>query len=183
MAGETIIRPAENRDAEAIGRLGAELMALHYDYDPERFLEPPPNASSGYGRFLGSQIRSSDAIVLVAERDGEVIGYAYAGLEPMSWMELRGPAGFLHDVVVAKHARGQGVAGRLVEASAAWLEEHGAPRIMLWTAEKNETAQRLFDRLGFRRTMIEMTRERRDRRSGSAESGEEKPGSSPADDA
>jgi hypothetical protein len=32
---------------------------------------------------------------------------------------------------------------------------------MLWTAERNPTAQRLFERLGFRRTMIEMTRERR----------------------
>jgi hypothetical protein len=30
---------------------------------------------------------------------------------------------------------------------------------MLWTAEKNDSAQRLFARLGFRRTMIEMTRE------------------------
>ena len=30
---------------------------------------------------------------------------------------------------------------------------------MLWTAQKNVPAQRLFDRLGFRRTMIEMTRE------------------------
>jgi ribosomal protein S18 acetylase RimI-like enzyme len=30
---------------------------------------------------------------------------------------------------------------------------------MLWTAEHNVTAQRLFDRLGFRRTMIEMTLE------------------------
>jgi RimJ/RimL family protein N-acetyltransferase len=30
---------------------------------------------------------------------------------------------------------------------------------MLWTAERNAGAQRLFERLGFRRTMIEMTRE------------------------
>jgi ribosomal protein S18 acetylase RimI-like enzyme len=30
---------------------------------------------------------------------------------------------------------------------------------VLWTAEKNDPAQRLFTRLGFRRTMIEMTRE------------------------
>ena len=35
----------------------------------------------------------------------------------------------------------------------------GAPRVMLWTAEQNTSAQRLFARLGFRRTMIEMTRD------------------------
>jgi GNAT superfamily N-acetyltransferase len=62
---------------------------------------------------------------------------------------------------VHETARGQGLGTRLVEAAADWLEEHGAPRVMLWTAEKNPTAQRLFERAGFRRTMIEMTRERR----------------------
>jgi RimJ/RimL family protein N-acetyltransferase len=30
---------------------------------------------------------------------------------------------------------------------------------MLWTAEQNLAAQRLFEQAGFRRTMIEMTRE------------------------
>ena len=35
----------------------------------------------------------------------------------------------------------------------------GAPRVMLWTAEHNVAAQRLFEARGFRRTMIEMTRE------------------------
>jgi hypothetical protein len=30
---------------------------------------------------------------------------------------------------------------------------------MLWTAEQNPAAQNLFSQLGFRRTMIEMTRE------------------------
>ena len=90
---------------------------------------------------------------------GEVVGYVYAGLEPLSWKELRDAAGFIHDVVVAADARGHGVATLLIEAAIAWLREKGAPRVMLWTAEKNVEAQRLFGRLGFRRTMIEMTRE------------------------
>jgi ribosomal protein S18 acetylase RimI-like enzyme len=33
------------------------------------------------------------------------------------------------------------------------------PRIVLSSAERNEGAQRFFTRMGFRRTMIEMTRE------------------------
>ena len=42
------------------------------------------------------------------------------------------------------------------------LKARGAPRLVLSTAEKNKVAQRLFDRAGFRRTMIEMTRELKD---------------------
>jgi GNAT superfamily N-acetyltransferase len=47
----------------------------------------------------------------------------------------------------------------LIETAIAWLRQQGAPRVMLWTAEKNAGAQDLFTRLGFRRTMIEMTLE------------------------
>src|SRR5512140_1518885 len=154
------IRPAEPRDLGALGRLGAELVRLHHALDPARFIAPRDGAERGYAGFLGGELEDPEAVVLVAEWDGEVLGYAYARLEPMSWMELRGPAGFLHDVVVAEHARGQGLAGRLIEAAATRLEDLGAPRSMLWTAEKNAVARRLFERLGFRPTMVEMTRER-----------------------
>jgi ribosomal protein S18 acetylase RimI-like enzyme len=46
-----------------------------------------------------------------------------------------------------------------MEAAIEWLRDRGAPRVVLGTAQRNEAAQRLFERLGFRRTMIEMTRE------------------------
>ena len=39
------------------------------------------------------------------------------------------------------------------------LAKLGAPRALLYTAAKNEGAQAMFDRIGFRRTMVEMTRE------------------------
>jgi len=98
-------------------------------------------------------------VVFVAERAGTVVGYVYAGLEPASWKELREPAGFIHDVVMEDSSRRTGIASSLVEAAIEWLRNHGAPRVVLWTAENNPAAQRLFNRLGFRRTMIEMTRE------------------------
>ena len=44
-------------------------------------------------------------------------------------------------------------------AAPADLEAKGAPQALLSAAERNESAQHLFARAGFRRTMIEMTRE------------------------
>ena len=61
--------------------------------------------------------------------------------------------------MVAPEAQRLGVASALVDAACEWFKTQGAPRVVLWSAEKNEVAQRLFARLGFRRTMIEMTRE------------------------
>jgi ribosomal protein S18 acetylase RimI-like enzyme len=154
------IRPAEERDLPSLGRLGAALVRGHHAFDRSRFMAPGPSIEEGYAWFLGSQLADPDAVVLVAESAGAVVGYVYAGLEPMSWKELRDAAGFVHDVVVEEPSRGRGIGRQLVERAAGWLEQRGAPRVMLWTAQANTVAQRLFDRLGFRRTMVEMTRER-----------------------
>jgi GNAT superfamily N-acetyltransferase len=153
------IRRATDADVPALGRLGASLMRLHYTYDPQRFMAPRGDPEEGYAWFLGSQLREDDAMVLVAERKGDIVGYVYAGLEPLSWKELREAAGFIHDVLVDDAHRRGGVAAALLEGASEWLKSRGAPRVMLWTAEGNHAAQRLFEQAGFRRTMIEMTRE------------------------
>jgi ribosomal protein S18 acetylase RimI-like enzyme len=154
-----IIRRAGERDLEAVGRLGARLLREHHEFDRLRFMAPRGNAEEGYTWFLGTQLHRDDAVVFVAERAGQVVGYVYAGIEPQSWKELREEAGFIHDVYVDESARRGGIATALLEAAAAWLAERGMPRIVLWTAARNESARRLFERLGFRHTMTEMTRE------------------------
>jgi len=153
------IRPARKADLRTLGALGATLMRVHYAFDQQRFLPPGDTPEQGYAWFLGTQLDERDVAVLVAKVDGNVVGYVYAGLEPLSWKELRGPAGFIHDVVVDEGYRDQGVAAALLEAALGWLRERGAPRVMLWTAEQNAIARRLFARLGFRPTMVEMTKE------------------------
>jgi ribosomal protein S18 acetylase RimI-like enzyme len=153
------VRPATRADMHAVGRLGALLVRLHHDFDPQRFLPATPNTEQGYASFLLTQLAVPDVVVLVAERDGELLGYTYAGLEGIDYMSLRGPAGILYDIVVDPAHRGRGVGRMLLDATMAVLRERGAPRVVLSTAERNEPAQRLFERAGFRRTMIEMTRE------------------------
>jgi ribosomal protein S18 acetylase RimI-like enzyme len=156
---DLVIRRAARPDLPALGRLGAALLREHHAFDSHRFMTPGASPEEGYAWFLGTQLDEQEVTVLVAERAGDVLGYVYAGIEPQSWKELREEAGFIHDVVVDERARGTGVATRLVEAALEWLRGRGAVRVLLWTAEQNTAAQRLFARLRFRRTMIEMTRE------------------------
>ena len=155
----TVIRPATRADIAILGRLGALLVRTHHDFDPQRFIPATPRTEQGYGSFLGTQLDGDEHFVLVAEGAGTVIGYTYAGLEGPDYMSLRGPAGALYDIVVDPAHRGHGVGRELLHATFAALQRKGAPRVLLSTAEQNEAAQRLFARAGFRRTMIEMTRE------------------------
>ena len=151
------IRPAMHADMNAVGRLGAMLIEEHYEFDRDRFIAASPESPQRYGAFLGTQLERENIIVLVADIDGKVVGYTYAGVEGFDYMALRGPAGALYDIVVDPASRGQGIGRMLLDATIAALKKRGEPRIVLSTAEKNETAQRLFARAGFRRTMIEMT--------------------------
>jgi ribosomal protein S18 acetylase RimI-like enzyme len=151
-----VIRPAAASDEQALGRFGAALMRQHHASDPRRFLTAE-RPEVGYGRFLVSRLTKSDTAVLVAERSKEVVGYAYASIEPTSWEDLRGPCGFLHDLYVDARSRGQGVGRELADAAIAWIRSKGMSQVVLWSKTGNDSAQRLFARLGFRKTMIEMT--------------------------
>ena len=156
---QIIIRPATKSDLPALGRLGALLLRTHYGFDQQRFMAPGSSPDQGYAWFLGTQLSRRDVAVFVAEDGGNVVGYVFAGIEPQSWKELRDRAGFIHDVVVDESKRRRGIAESLLSAAVEWLQKQGVPRVVLWTAEQNDSAQRLFTKLGFRRTMIEMTRE------------------------
>lgn len=153
------IRHAAHADAPALGRLGAQLMRTHYAFDAQRFLAPGEGVESGYARFLESQSRADDSLVLVAEQDGRIVGYVYAAIEPLSWKDLREECGFIHDLLVTEEARGGGVGTALLDRAIEWLREQQMPRVVLGTAAQNVNARRLFERRGFRSTMIEMTLE------------------------
>jgi ribosomal protein S18 acetylase RimI-like enzyme len=153
------VRPATSADALALGRLGALLVSLHHEFDPERFIAASQNTERGYARYLVSQIGRADVVVLVAEAAGAVLGYTYAGVEGNDYMALRGPAGVLYDLVVAPAHRREGIGRMLLSATLEELVARGAPRVVLSTAERNEAAKAFFAAAGFRPTMVEMTRE------------------------
>lgn len=161
-AATPVVRRAARADLPALGRMAAGLVDVHHQFDPQRFFAAGPDTPAGYAAFLGRQLSASDAVVLVAEVEGLVVGYVYGGVEGHDYMSLRGPAGVVHDLFVDARHRSRGIARQLLEHVLAELHARGVPRVVLSTADRNVEAQRLFARLGFRRTMIEMTRERDD---------------------
>lgn len=156
---ELSIRSAKDEDLADLGRMGAALVRLHHTLDSQRFFMHDGPIEEGYGRWLVRTSKNDRSVVLVAESAGRVVGYAWGTLEDRDWMQLRDACGALQDIFVEDSARRAGVARALIDALAARLKEKGAPRVVLMTAAKNEGAQRFFEAMGFRRTMIEMTRE------------------------
>ena len=154
-----IVRAATAGDMPAVGRLGALLIRTHHAFDARRFIADTDDSADGYAWFLGTQLKKRDAVVLVAEVQGQILGYTYATVEDEDWMSLRGPAGVLHDIVVDPDHRGRGIGQRLLDAALGFVKSRGSPQVVLFSAFGNEAAHRMFERAGFRRTMVEMTKE------------------------
>jgi ribosomal protein S18 acetylase RimI-like enzyme len=152
------IRPASQDDLAEVAALAARMVRQHHAYDPKRFMLKEP-IEEGYGWWLGRELGNGDAVVLVAVEGATVLGYAYGRLEERDWNALLDVHGALHDIYVDEKARRRGIASALVKAMLARLTEMGAPRVVLHTASNNGEAQALFKKLGFRPTMMEMTRE------------------------
>src|SRR5262245_37248424 len=133
-------------------------MRQHHEADPRRFLmvERP---EAGYGWFLVSRLSDPDSFVGVAESSNEIVGYVFAAVGGTSWKDLRGPGGFIHDIYVDERARGQGAGTELLRAALEWIHSRGMSQTVLFSKSGNASAQRLFAKMGFRETMIEMTRD------------------------
>jgi ribosomal protein S18 acetylase RimI-like enzyme len=154
---DIIVRRALPGDLERAGQLGGGLARFHHDRDPDRFFLPE-QVDEGYAWWFGKELKRQNAVVLVALRGEELVGYAYGALEDRDWNLLLDRHGVVHDLFVAEPARRLGTGAQLLDAMVRELEALGAPRIVLSTMVSNENAQRLFRSRGFRSTMLEMMR-------------------------
>ena len=158
-APTTTIRRASTADLPRLGRLGALLVEEHHAFDERRFIPTRDRTPADYAAFLVRQLADPNVTVLVADDHGDVVGYAYATIEGYDYMALRGPAAVIQDIIVDPQFRGRGIGRQLLHATLEALRTRGSSQVVLSTAERNEAAQRLFTSAGFRRTMVEMTRE------------------------
>ena len=156
---QPIIRPAERRDAPRLGQLAGELVRQHHRTDPDRFLMVD-DVERGYAAWLQRESERRGAVVLVAEQDGAVVGYAYGTINGRDWARLLDDHGEVQDLFVDPTARRTGVGRALLDALVQRLEADGARRVVLMTMTDNHDAQRVVAAAGFRSTMVEMTRSR-----------------------
>lgn len=148
----------QKEDLPVVGKMAGDLVRFHHALDAHRFLLVE-GVEKGYARYFESQLAVPDVVLLVAASGERLVGYSYAKLEPRDWNALRDACGALHDIFVVEEARRGGVANLLLDEVVSRLRALGAPRVVLSTAVQNHAAQRLFERHGFRSTMLEMTRE------------------------
>jgi len=87
----------------------------------------------------------ANGVALIAEDEGEAVGYGLASVVPQTPIR-----GHLYDVYVRPDVRGRGVGRELIAAVAKHLKARGVTHLSLDVALTNDSARRLYERLGFR---------------------------------
>jgi len=90
---------------------------------------------------LTTEIERSDAVVLVARREGEVDGFAHAVVVEDRGTVLR--------VYVHPDARGEGIGSRLLDRTTAELRDRGANHVQAMVLADNEPGRDFYEAAGF----------------------------------
>ena len=151
---EVVVRRAAIEDAKTIADFALKLFRQHREYDERRFMQVSDLKQAE--KYYGSQTNAESSAVLVAELDGQIVGFAFIQFEVINYAGLLESAAWLHDIYVDEMTR-QSTAGRsLIEAAVRTAKELGASKIMLTVAVQNEIARSFFESAGFQTTMLEM---------------------------
>jgi ribosomal protein S18 acetylase RimI-like enzyme len=139
------VRPATAADAPAMGRLVVRAwQAAYRGQMPDAYLDwlrAEDRAAYWDGALRREDLRG---VVLVAERDGEVVGFAAAGPSP----DPEG-AGELFAINLDPDHWGAGAGRALLEAAQAELGRMGFAESVLWVLPGNARARRFYEIAGW----------------------------------
>ena len=157
-----VIRPPRASDAAELARNWIEVAQYYVELDPEAFRVP---STDGLVEFFEESLerpRSEDAMWLVAEVDGQVVGDVSAHLERPAEDAERQLLRYLGEVRIYVDALGvvqayrrRGVGMRLMRAIERWARERGAVCAMLDTYAASPLSVPFYERgMGYRRRSI-----------------------------
>jgi ribosomal protein S18 acetylase RimI-like enzyme len=152
------VRPFDPRDTAAVQRCIAELQSYEKALEDNR-----PDGEAIKTAYLDKLLREClrwDGRIFVADRDGEIAGFAcvLAVYDPGDITEAAGGHAFITDLVVIPAERRQGVGMMLLREAENFAREHGAREVRLNVLAANGTARSLYGKAGFRELGITMTR-------------------------
>jgi len=142
--GAPTIRRARPDDADAIGSVHVRSWRSSYrGVIPDEFLDAlDPGARAETWR---ARLAKPEVDTFVAERGGEVVGFACGG---RAQTQGEPEEGEVYSIYLLDEAKGQGVGRALFLEVCRRLAERGSTRLVVWVLEDNARARRFYQSLG-----------------------------------
>jgi ribosomal protein S18 acetylase RimI-like enzyme len=92
--------------------------------------------------------RETDRIFVAEDESHAFLGYLWVGEGSNMMTGLK--HGYIYDIFVKEGFRGKGIGKKLLEKAESYCRGKGYSRILLMVSTSNETATRLYNRMGFK---------------------------------
>jgi ribosomal protein S18 acetylase RimI-like enzyme len=103
----------------------------------------------GAKEFLKERLTNKESVVFIAFDENNPIGFVQ--LYPSFSSVSMNRTWVLNDLYVKEDGRGKGFGEKLLKKAITFAEETGAKGISLETGKENVTAQKLYEKMGFKR--------------------------------
>lgn len=154
---EVIVRPIQSGDVDKVVEMGMMLAEFHCALDPERYIGKEENSSEGYKGWLTSAIwDEEDVFVLVAEIDGEIVGYVLGVMTEMDYDTYLGKNCEMSERFVLPAFRKMGIGAKLAVEFYEECKRRGFRKVIRRISVRNFRNRVLAVRDGFRETTVEM---------------------------
>ena len=144
--GETTIRRAKSRDmafiAEIWLKLAEEMAAL------DERVATRPEAEILWAKWSGARLRDESSCILVAEVDGNVVGYLLGHVDEAQPIYQKRRHALISDLYVQSDHRRQGLATKLVEEAFAFFREKEVDHVRMNVLKANEAAHAFWEKQG-----------------------------------
>ncbi len=152
------LRDATPGDARAVVRLWERMARQHQDYDRDVWCWSH-DAAVHWEDVFRRQVGKPDMVHLVAcDAGGAIVGFTVGCVKDAPAIFTSKRIGEVWDLLVHPDHRGHGLATRLMERTFEALKARGATCVILHVSLQNESAIRLYEKIGMRPVMYRMYR-------------------------
>ncbi len=145
---EVTVRTIKEPDVPRVLPLWEEMMAFHAAVDPAFAIVP--DAASIFSGHLSGMLKNPDFQGLLAESDGNAVGYCLARVAEKPPVFVRRRHGLISDLAVRKICRNSGVGETLFLRAKEWLAEKQVERIELRLLSSNGVSSAFWNKMGFK---------------------------------
>lgn len=155
---ETTTRHATIADLEAVQKLNQELCAKEsVEYDAA--IDPEYPFSTVGEEYFKSRIESPDALTLVVESDGAVVGYFLGSIIPPEDYRTVTKLAEGENMYIQDAYRGQGIGGQLVAQFEQWCRERGVQKIRFVASAENTEGIKFYKTLGCKEVNVTLEKD------------------------
>jgi len=123
----------------------------------EGFIIPSEFNADRWIRFIEETVAEGRGFLIIAEWNGEIIGFTFASISRMFPLDVTEHAvGTINDVYVLPEFRGRGIGKRMVAECLEKFKARGVKNVRLSVLAENKAAIKLYEKLNFKIRSYEM---------------------------